>query len=108
MSKYHSIKVSVNGLIFDSQKEYAYWVYLIAEQNKKKIWKLQRQVPYLLTEPKRDSNGKMHRARKYYADFVYEDTNGKHVVDAKGCRTDVYTLKRDLMLDRYGITIEEV
>lgn len=45
----------------------------------------------------------------YVADFVYsEDINGKLVVeDVKGHRTEIYRLKKKLMLACHGITIKE-
>lgn len=43
----------------------------------------------------------------YIADFVYYE-NGKRIVeDCKGMRTDVYKIKRKLMLEKYNISIKE-
>ena len=48
-------------------------------------------------------------ACKYVADFVYTDVEtGETVVeDTKGFRTDVYKIKRKLMLKVHGIKIKE-
>lgn len=45
----------------------------------------------------------------YVADFVYTDlTTGQTIVeDVKGLRTDVYVIKRKLMLHVHGIRIKE-
>lgn len=49
------------------------------------------------------------REVKYIADFTYRDSEGNFIVeDAKGFRTDVYKIKKKLMLWRYGIEIREV
>jgi hypothetical protein len=53
-------------------------------------------------------NGKI-RSVTYVADFTYRDQEGKrHVVDAKGCRTAVYKLKKRTAALLLGIEIEEV
>ena len=49
----------------------------------------------------------------YYADFVYWDTeSGKRIVeDVKASKyfvTDVYKIKRKLMLQKYDIRIKEI
>lgn len=49
------------------------------------------------------------REVKYIADFTYRDSEGNFIVeDAKGFRTDVYKIKKKLMLWRFGIEIKEV
>lgn len=74
------------------------------------ISSLREQVPYELIPAQRDANGKLlERACRYVADFVYNDKDGRTVVeDAKGVRTDVYRIKRKLMLKVYGISVREV
>lgn len=71
---------------------------------------LREQVDFELIPAQRDEAGKLlERACDYRADFVYNDDQGKrHVEDAKGMRTDVYKLKRKLMLQVHKIRIEEV
>lgn len=54
------------------------------------------------------SNGKL-RPIRYVADFTYEDLHGqKHVVDAKGFKTQIYRLKKRMAALLLGIEIEEV
>ena len=62
-----------------------------------------------LIPAQRGADGKViERACSYVADFVYTDRNGNTVVeDTKGVRTDVYVIKRKLMLKVYGIRITE-
>lgn len=70
------------------------------------IRELREQVPFILI-PK---DGRL-QAIKYIADFTYSDRDGFHVIDVKGgeaTKTAVYRLKRRLMKQVHGITIEEV
>lgn len=70
---------------------------------------LREQVSYELIPAQRDADGKLlERACAYVADFVYTDKDGNTVVeDTKGVRTDVYRIKRKLMLHVHGIRISE-
>lgn len=57
----------------------------------------------------RDTRILLERACTYIADFVYTDNaTGQTIVeDTKGMRTDVYRIKRKLMLHVHGIRISE-
>ena len=103
-NKYGAKKVkTLDGQVFDSQKEYRRCIELQLLERAGKISDLQRQVKYELI-PKQ----KGERACTYVADFVYRDSDGNIVVeDTKGVRTDAYKMKRKLMLHKYGITIKE-
>lgn len=70
---------------------------------------LREQVAYELIPTQRDVNGKViERACSYIADFVYTDKDGNLIVeDTKGMRTEVYRIKRKLMLHVHGIRISE-
>ena len=102
-SKYGNIKTTTSdGIRHDSIKEANRWCELNLLQRAGVISNLQRQVKFELI-PKQDGERAVH----YVADFVYIE-NGKQVVeDVKGMRTDVYKIKRRLMLWRYGIRIKE-
>ena len=109
-TKYGNRKTYVGSELFDSRKEADRWIELTLMQKAGEISGLRRQVPYLLIPDIRNkSTGKVvSRKTVYVADFVYEE-NGKTVVeDAKGMKTEVYRLKKKLMLWRYGIVIREV
>lgn len=111
MSKYRNRKVTVDGILFDSIREARRWQELRLLERGGYIRGLRRQVPFELIPNQRDANGRViERKVSYIADFVYFDLQkGREVVeDAKGCRTEVYRLKRKMMLDRYGIQIKEV
>ena len=104
-NKYHASKTELDGIRFDSRKEAARYSELKLLERAGAIRDLQLQVPFELI-PKQEGE----RACTYVADFVYTDTRtGRQVVeDAKGMRTDVYKIKRKLMLWRHGIRISEV
>ena len=74
---------------------------------------LQKQVVYELIPSHYDViNGKrkcIERACTYKADFVYFDEELKQLIveDSKGMRTEVYNIKRKLMLFLHGIKIKE-
>lgn len=120
-SKYHSKKITVDGLTFDSRKEYLHWQELTLREKAGEITDLKRQVKYILIPAQRepDTVGKrggrikgklIERECSYYADFVYRDAkSGEWIVeDTKGMRTTEYIIKRKLMLFRHGIRIKEV
>jgi hypothetical protein len=76
-----------------------------------KIWNLQMQVPFeLIPAQKDEKTGKViERAVTYVADFTYWTDSKTFVVeDAKGYRTEVYKIKKKLMLHVHGIRIREV
>jgi hypothetical protein len=110
-SKYHNKKITHNGEIFDSKKEYKRYTELLTLQKAGVINSLERQVKFLLIPAQRDKDKKLlERECSYYADFVYKDTQtGDTIVeDTKGVRTAEYIIKRKLMLFVLGIRIKEV
>ncbi len=103
---YRKVK-KVHG--FDSKREYQVAVKLQALADSGVITELKRQVPFeLIPTQKRDAKHKATRGCTYKADFTYKDENGELVVvDVKGFKTEVYILKKKLLLWRYGIRILE-
>lgn len=107
-SKYGSRKVTIDGVTYDSLKEYHRFCDLKLMQRAGIITGLQRQVKYELI-PTQRINGKMiERPVNYYADFVYKMDRQLVVEDVKGYKTPEYVIKRKLMLSVYGIQIHEV
>lgn len=103
-TKYHNKKTEIDGIVFDSKREAARWVELKHMQRAGMIKDLQRQVRFELI-PKQPGENPVY----YVADFVFKDMNGHTIVeDAKGSRTNVYVIKRKLMLLVHGIRIKEV
>lgn len=125
MSKYHSKKVTVDGIEFDSKKESQRYIELKQQQRQGLISDLQMQVPFVLipaqyaevktvTKSGKEKVKKklVERKTEYVADFVYT-RDGKIVVeDVKGFRNStaysIYVIKRKLMLLNFGIRIVEV
>ena len=106
-SKYHNKPVVIRGERFDSRKEYRRCCELRLLERAGEVKDLKRQVKFELI-PKQESE----RACYYKADFVYyeKDRDGtwKYVVeDCKGAKTDVYKMKRKLMLHVHKIKIRE-
>lgn len=122
--KYGNTKITVDGIQFDSKREAARYQELKLLERAGVISFLQRQTKFqLIPDQHAPSNaiytkGPRKGQRKpgkllehecsYIADFCYI-RNGETVVeDAKGYRTEVYRIKKKLMLERYGIQIREV
>ena len=110
MSKYNAQKTTVDGITYDSRKEAQRAQELRLMLRAGIISDLREQVPYELIPAQKNEYGKVvERAVIYKADFVYDDENGKTVVeDVKGVRTKEFVIKRKLMLYEYGIRIREV
>lgn len=125
MTKYNNVKVTYDGIEFDSKREAKRYQQLKLMEKSGMICDLKRQVKYELV-PAQYINGKcVERAVTYTSDFEYYVLKplrqktvmaepgalaiGQHIVeDVKGMRTDVYKIKKKLMLYRYGIQITEI
>ncbi len=118
-TKYHSKKITRDGITFDSVKEYRRFCELSLLEKAGAITDLKRQVEFILIPAQREPDtigvrggiikGKtIEHKCSYVADFVYTE-NGKQIVeDTKGFRTKDYILKRKMMLYFHGIRIREV
>ncbi len=107
MSKYNNQKIRVGGELFDSKREYNRWCELRLLERSGIICNLQRQVKFRLIDSQKTPE-RTERPCDYIADFVYYENDGSRVVeDCKGMRTDVYKIKRKLMLEKYNILIKE-
>lgn len=122
-TKYHSRKITRDGMTFDSVKEYRRFCELSLLEKAGAITDLKRQVEFVLIPAQRepDTVGKrggiikgktIEQKCSYIADFVYTE-NGKTVVeDVKGYKQGtayaVFTIKRKMMLYFHGIRIREV
>lgn len=111
MSKYGNRKIHTPDGTFDSVKEFRRWQELKLLERAGEIGILHRQTPFGLIPPQRVNGKLVERGVTYYADFTYITKDGKFVVeDAKSpaTRTQVYRIKRKLMLQVHGIQIVEV
>jgi hypothetical protein len=123
MSKYHSKKVTVDGITFDSKREANRYRELLLLERAGAISHLKRQVRFPLlpavyeeyeryskVSGKRLTNGRrcIERAVFYVADFCYTQDGKPIVEDVKGHRTKEYILKRKMMRFFHGIEVKEI
>lgn len=101
-NKYHNVKISTPEGNFDSKKEYRDWCYLKTLLKAGEIDNLERQKEFQLIPTIYTQGGTLKRI-SYKADFFFHDKkyNKWVVVDSKGFKTDVYALKKRLMLWLY-------
>ena len=114
MSKYHSRKITIDGVTFDSKKEYNRYCELKLLERAGEIAELKRQVKFTLI-PAQYANGKcIERAVSYIADFAYFDYGSNELIveDVKGYKQGqayaLFTIKRKMMLYMHGITVREI
>ena len=123
VNKYGNRKITVDGVTFDSRKEYLRWCELCLLEKAGHITDLRRQVKYELIPAqceeyerysqktgKRLKNGTrvVEKECAYIADFVYLQDGQTVVEDTKGYKTEAYIIKRKLMLYFHGIRIHEI
>lgn len=108
MSKYHSKKVVVDGIKFDSKKEANRWKVLTMLEQVGQIQDLKRQVKFVLIPSQRVDGKVVERSCTYVADFTYYRDNLLVVEDVKGFKTSEYVIKRKLLLYTHGLRITEV
>ena len=121
--KYGNSKIKNAYGTFDSQLEYARFIFLSNRQKEGEISDLRRQVEYLLipaqygTEIRhlktkdKEVRVLLERPCSYIADFVYE-RNGKTIVeDCKGAKaiiTETAKIKKKLLLWVHGIELRYI
>lgn len=88
---------------FASKKEARIAAELQILEKAGKIKDLKMQVPIVLVEGRDGVRGVT-----YIADFVFYEGGVKRILDAKGCRTAIFKLKKRLAYLLLGLTIEEV
>ena len=100
-NKYHAKKVTSDGIMFDSRKEYRRWCTLHTAEHFGAITNLRRQVVFELQPGYVNNQGKKIRPITYIADFCYEQEGKKIVEDTKGFKTKEYQIKRKLFEYKY-------
>lgn len=115
--KYRNQKTQVDGIHFDSQKEARRFIELKYLLQAGKIRNLKLQPQFTLQESYVTPEGERVRALRYVADFSYERLVGiggylwRTVVEdvkSQATRTEKYKIKKKLLLERFGIAVEEV
>ena len=124
LRKYRNKKISYNGQVFDSKKEYRRYRELLLLQKANQIEDLDCQTKFVLIPGQRDASEEVYKrgSKKgqpkpgnviekecaYYADFTYKENGELVVEDTKGVKTEAYKIKKKMMLYFYGIRIREV
>lgn len=107
-------KATAEGLKirFDSKREAARYDELMLMLAAGQIEDLRLQAEYTLQGAFTTPDGNRVRAIRYIADFTYRDVKtGETVVEdvkSPATKTRVYSIKRKLMREKYGIEIHEV
>lgn len=124
-NKYKNHIVKVGDESFSSKKEFKRYQELLILEDAGVIRNLKRQVRYVLIPAQREPETVSQRGRQipgkvierecvYVSDFTYEQDGEIVVEDVKGYKaTDsgayrVFSIKRKLMLERFGIRIREI
>jgi hypothetical protein len=119
-SKMRNRPIVIDGIRFSSQAEGRRYGELMTLYRAGRIEKLKIQPEFTLQEAYVTAEGEKVRAIRYVADFSYErrtepDVTGTSypilvVEDVKSpvSKTDVYTVKKKLLKERFGISITEV
>lgn len=95
MTKYHSKKTVIDGIGFDSKLEANCYLFL-----KPLFPSLELQPKYLL-QPKFRVNNEAIREINYNADFKFKIKDIEIIIDSKGMETDVFKIKRKMLLYKY-------
>lgn len=109
MNKYGAKKTVINGITFDSKREGARYLELMALHAAGEIAGLTLQVPFEFAKAVKYEGAKRTKpALRYVADFVYSDVlTGQIIVeDVKGFQTEAFKIKRHLMKAILNIEIK--
>ena len=113
MDKYQNKKTEIRGIKFDSRREAARYVELLAMQRAGEIYGLDCKSLFELIPAQVAPSGRKERRVTYVADFAYyRASDGQRVVeDVKSpvtAKLPAYIIKRKLMLQVHGIEVAEV
>lgn len=103
-SKYGNTKVMLDGILFDSKREAAYYAELKQREKAGEVVGIELQRPFALL----GTNGMLMAT--YKADFCFWDNVADRFrcVDVKGVETKDFKIKKKMMLGLLGITVEVV
>lgn len=107
-SKLKNVRKTIDNINFQSKKEAARYEFLKVMLQQGIIENLRLQVPFVIADPC-VIEGRKRPARKYIADFVYNQDGKEIIEDVKGARTGqawaMFSLKRHLMKSVLGLDI---
>lgn len=112
-NKFNASKIKLDGMTFDSNKEFKRYIELKAMQQRAEIFDLQHHTKFeLAPKTKFEGEKRTKPALRYYADFTYFTADGAFVVeDVKSVVTrklPSYRNKKHLMKTVHGIDVREV
>lgn len=107
-NKYLNVRVELDGITFDSERERDRYAELKVMEKSRLIKDLTLQPVFELVPAIRENGKIVQRAVTYKADFSYTYNGSLVVEDAKGVKTDVYKLKKKIMRYVHGIEVREV
>ena len=100
-NKYNNKKTEVGGIVFSSKKEAEYYSELLLLKSVGEVVNIECQVPFVLQDGYVWKEMKI-RPITYVADFRVTYNDGRvEVVDTKGFFTQIYKLKKKMLLYRY-------
>ena len=112
MDKYRNKETEIRGIKFDSRREAARYVELVAMWRAGDISEPICQPSFELIPAQVACSGKKERGVTYIADFSYRRRDGSRVVeDVKSpvtAKLPAYIIKRKLMLRVHGIEVVEI
>ncbi|HCU74676.1 MAG TPA: hypothetical protein DGS69_03440 [Acinetobacter baumannii] len=105
--------MKLDGMTFDSTKEYKRYIELKALQQRGEIKELQHHTKFeLAPKTKLEGEKRAKPALRYFADFTYYLINGEFIVeDVKSVATrklPSYRNKKHLMKTVHGIDVREI
>lgn len=112
-NKYNAKVTEVDGIVFASKAEAAYYNQLTRRKKAGEIKDFEMQVKFTLmdrfyhpTKTRKSGEPSVVGAITYTPDFIVEENDGsKHVIDVKGHRTPIFNLKAKLFMKQYGVPI---
>ena len=104
--KFNAIKTVVGGIRFDSKREAARYLQLVASERAGEISDLRLQ-PVFVLHAYHPMTGERTAIGKYRADFTYVESRAAVVEDVKGMLTPIYRWKKKHLRAEYGIDIRE-
>lgn len=112
-NKFNAQKVELDGMTFDSKKEYKRYIELKAMQQRGEIFGLEHHTKFeLAPKIKLEGEKRAKPALRYFADFTYYNKSGEYIVeDVKSAATRKlasYRTKKHLMSTVHGISLTEV
>ena len=109
-TKYHNVEVEFKGIRFKSKKEQRRFLELYQLYKAGAITDLKLQPQFTLIESYIKPSGEKVSGMKYTADFSYLRDGQLFVEDVKSkvTKTTDYKIRKNLMLDIYGIVITEI